>query len=121
MVTLDNNNRSTEHLVAEQQQQQPPINTMKNSEKVSDTQNARTDDNVSVDWLIIRIIRLILYVFFFNLRHDLVVFFRKSCFSWSISNSAIGAARFFVFTCVAMFIGILVVCYTAPKPQGMFF
>jgi hypothetical protein len=38
-----------------------------------------------------------------------------------ISNSVIAILAVFIFTCIAATIGIIVVCFTAPKPQGMFF
>ncbi|CAF4215513.1 unnamed protein product, partial [Adineta steineri] len=39
------------------------------------------------------------------------------CHHWTIPGSIIGALGFFIFTCIIMTIGILIVCFTAPKPH----
>ena len=49
-----------------------------------------------------------------------VAFFRKR-FLWSIPNQTIAVVAFLLFIGVTMTIGILIVCFRAPKAQGMFF
>jgi hypothetical protein len=53
-------------------------------------------------------------------KHYPFVFFRKR-FLWSIPNETTALVAFLLFIGITMTIGILVVYFRAPKPQGMFF
>jgi hypothetical protein len=58
--------------------------------------------------------------FCFYLKHYPSAFFRER-FLWSIPNMTIAVVAFLLFIGITMTIGILIVCFRAPKPQGMFF
>jgi hypothetical protein len=59
------------------------------------------------------------YVFFTLSQTQSYCMFRRRWF-WSLPNSHIAVLAFFILTCIAMIIGILVVFFTSPKSQGMF-
>jgi hypothetical protein len=58
--------------------------------------------------------------FYFYPKHYPSAFFRKRFFR-SIPNQTIAVVAFLLFIGVTMTIGILVVCFRAPKAQGTFF
>jgi hypothetical protein len=58
-------------------------------------------------------------IFFFMLHINILLFVRKSGFRLVLSLIIHPVCAFGLFSSTAMIIGILVVCYTVPKPPGL--
>ncbi|CAF4215651.1 unnamed protein product [Adineta steineri] len=100
LVCIDNDTRSTEGSVGIQQS---PIDGEENVQLGLNTQEPTVNGNDTMKQVTKSIPS-----------RDL------KYYHWTISGSIVGAMGFFIFTCIVMTTSILIVCFTSPKPHGMF-
>ncbi|CAF1464555.1 unnamed protein product, partial [Adineta steineri] len=98
LVCINNDTRSTEGSIAIQQSS---TDGEENLQLGLNTQEPTVDGNDTIDQVTTSISSW-----------DL------KCYHWTISGSTVGAMGFFIFTCIVMTTGILIVCFTSPKSHG---
>jgi hypothetical protein len=83
---------------------------------------ANSKSNVTRDRITIRRTLKYLYVFFFFISNMILLLFARKFCLWSILNLiTTPAGAFCMLLCIAMLVGIVVICFTAPKQPGMSF
>jgi predicted RND superfamily exporter protein len=115
---MDDNIRPSKRSAAEQQ---ISIDLEEKPNATSDAHKARTGRKSAGRRMTAKMRVQIAYLFFFLCQNMVLLLFVRKRRLWSKLQSIITGVAIFMFICTSMTIGILIVCFTAPKQSGMFF
>ena len=119
MASMDKNTKSVDC--------SPPkedvfVDANEEANPISNARNVSNVQNHTIDRIKNYTIRQTMYDFFFWYQVWSLLFFSRKSYCWSILNLSTKPAFVLpMITSIAMTIGILVVCFTAPKLPGMSF